>query len=61
MQKPTPLKLELFIKGVQQINVAREAGVTKGYVCRIVNGHQPCSEKVAKAFKKFGIEIEVDE
>lgn len=54
----TPLKLELILKGVRQVDIARAAGVGKAYINRVVNGRQRCSAKVIRALREFGIELE---
>ena len=53
------LKLELFLKGVNQVEVARRAGVNLAYINRIVNGKQVASAKAIEAFKEVGIDEEV--
>lgn len=53
------LKLELFLRGIKQAEIARRAGVNPAYVNRIVNGKQVASIKVKEALKEVGIDEEV--
>lgn len=53
------LKLQLFLRGIRQTEIARAAGVGKSFVNRIVNGKQKASAKVAKAFREVaGVEVD---
>jgi len=55
------LKLELFLKEIPQVEIARAAQVNRAYVNRIVLGKQKASQKVAQAFKEVaGIDLPKD-
>jgi transcriptional regulator with XRE-family HTH domain len=52
------IKLQLLLKGVKQVDIARKAGVNRSYISLVVNGKEKPSKKVREAFKHFGIELE---
>ena len=58
MTRISPLRLELFLKGVKQIDIARKAGVDPAFICRIVAGKQKPSEKVINVFRRMGLDVE---
>ncbi len=49
--RPTPLKLELFLRGIKQIDIAKKANVDPAYINRCVNGKQKPSERIAEAIR----------
>lgn len=51
----TDLKLQLFIRGITQTQVAQRAQVNLSFVSRIINGKGKCSPRVAEALRHFGI------
>ncbi len=52
------IKLQLLVRGVKQIDIARKAGVSKAFICNIIAGREKPTPKVKQAFKYFGIELE---
>ena len=54
----TKTKLEMFLRGISQTEVARRAGFSKSYINRIVNEKQKPSAKAREALKSFGIQVE---
>jgi plasmid maintenance system antidote protein VapI len=54
----TPLRIELFVRGINLAKIARRAGVDPAFVSRVVAGKQKCSTKLAKALSEFGIQVD---
>jgi len=44
------LKLELMRRGLVNRQVADDMGITKGYLSKLINGHQPWTRPMALAF-----------
>lgn len=60
--QPTRVKLELFLRGISQTQVAEKAGVDIAFVNRCVNGKQRPSKKVTSAMKELtGLDLFEDE
>lgn len=52
------VKVALLLKEITQADVAKQAGVNPSFISQIVTGREKPSEKVIKAFEKFGVEME---
>lgn len=52
-----PIKLELLVRGIKQVDVARKAGVSKSYIGNVIAGRDKPSERVRQAFLHFGIKL----
>ena len=54
------IKYQLFIKEIKQVEIAREAGVSKSFISSVISGREKPSIKVKEAFKKLAdITLEV--
>lgn len=53
MRALTRAKIELFLRGVKQTEIAKRAGVDFAYVNRCVNGKQKPSKKIIQATKEL--------
>jgi cyanate lyase len=50
MKKPTALRLQLFLAGVSQTEIAQKAGVSVAFINQVVWGKEKASVKAKKAF-----------
>ena len=46
MAEPTKLKMQLFILGITQAEIARRANVSISYINRVINGEQKPSKRI---------------
>lgn len=51
------IKLELLLRGVRQVDIARKAGLHKSYIGNVIAGRDKPSKRVRQAFRDFGIEL----
>lgn len=51
------IKLALFLAGINQVAIAKTAGVHKSFITNILRGRKRPSQKVKKAFQKYGIDL----
>jgi len=48
-QKPNKIKIRLAELGMNQTDLAKDVGITNGYLSRVIRGQQKCGDKTADA------------